>query len=243
MSYLEHFKELRNRIIYCFLFMFLCFFFYFFFAENVAQILARPLYNLVEESSNKRMIFTGLPEVFVSYLKISLFASLITSFPFFITQFSLFISPALYTKEKAFFRPIFFLIPILFFTGVFFAYFIIIPIIWEFFLSFESNQQNNNFSIELESRLGEYMKLTMYLLFSFGLSFLFPVFLLILAKLKIVTVTILKKQRKYFFIGILIFSAVFTPPDIISQLGIAIPLVVFFEISLFLIKVLVKDES
>ena len=87
------------------------------------------------------------------------------------------------------------------------------------------------------------MKLTMYLLFSFGLSFLFPVFLLILAKLKIVTVTILKKQRKYFFIGILIFSAVFTPPDIISQLGIAIPLVIFFEISLVLINILIKNEN
>ena len=243
MSYLDHFRELRNRIIFCFLFMFLCFFFYFFFAENLAQILARPLYNLVDESSNNRMIFTGLPEVFISYIKISLFASVVTSFPFFIIQFSLFITPALYKKEKAFFKPIFFLVPVLFFTGVFFAYFIIIPIIWNFFLSFESIQQKDMFSIELESRLGEYMKLTMYLLFSFGFSFLFPVFLLILAKLKIVTVTTLRRQRKYFFIGILIFSAVLTPPDIISQLGIAIPLVIFFEISLLLINILIKKNN
>ena len=122
-----------------------------------------------------------------------------------------------------------------FFLGVLFAYFILIPIIWNFFLSFQSIQQDNYFSIELESRYGEYMKLIMYLLFACGLSFLFPIFLMILAKLEIVTVQSLRNQRKYFFIGILIFSAVFTPPDIISQLGIAVPLFIFFEFTILFI--------
>ena len=240
MSYFDHIKELRKRLIFCFLFMLVCFIFFFYNAEIISNILSKPLYNLFSDNDEKRMIFTGLPEVFISYLKISLFASFLSSFPFFILQFSMFISPALYKKEKVFFKPISFLIPILFFLGVIFAYFILIPIIWKFFLSFESAQSSDYFSIELESRMGEYMKLIMYLLFSCGLSFLFPILLIILAKLKVVSVESLKKQRKFFFIGILIFSAVFTPPDIISQLGIAIPLICFFEISLLLINVLIK---
>ena len=118
MRYIDHFKELRNRLLYCFLFMFLCFCFFFYNSQLIGNILSKPLYNLMESSEEKRMIFTGLPEVFVSYLKISIFSSLLASFPFFILQFSLFISPALYKKEKFFFLPIFFLIPILFFLGV-----------------------------------------------------------------------------------------------------------------------------
>ncbi len=242
MSYFDHIKELRKRLILCFLFMLICFIFFFINAEIVSNILVKPLYNLLK-NDDKRMIFTGLPEVFISYLKISLFASFLCSFPFFILQLSIFISPALYKKEKVFFKPISFLIPILFFLGVIFAYFILIPIIWKFFLSFESVQSSDYFSIELESRMGEYMKLIMYLLFSCGLSFLFPILLIILAKLKIVNVESLRKQRKFFFIGILIFSALFTPPDIVSQLGIAIPLICFFEISLLLINVLIKKKQ
>ena len=242
MSYLDHFKELRNRLILSFIFLFLCFIFFFYNADILAKFFTKPLFNILNNEENKRMIFTGLPEVFISYIKISIFTAFLTAFPFFILQFSLFISPALYKKERAFFLPIFFLVPILFFLGLAFAYYILIPIIWSFFLSFEINSSVNDFSIELESRFGEYIKLMMYLLFSCGLSFLFPIFLLILAKMKIVSVNQLRKQRKYFFIGILIFSAVFTPPDIISQIGIALPLILFFEISILLIKFTSKKD-
>lgn len=242
MSYIDHFKELRNRLIFSFIFMFFCFFIFFYNADTVAKFLSKPLFDLLNESEKNRMIFTGLPEVFVSYLKISFFSAFLTSFPIFILQFSLFISPALYKKEKKFFLPIFFLIPFLFFLGLAFAYYLLIPIIWNFFLSFEINSNLNDFSLELESRFGEYMKLIMYLLFSCGVSFLFPILLLILSKMNIVNVKSLRKNRKYFFVGILIFSAVFTPPDIISQLGIAVPLILFFEISILLISFTQKKD-
>lgn len=124
--------------------------------------------------------------------------------------------------------------------GVIFAYFILIPVIWEFFLNFENYGSSSLFSIQLESKFNEYMKLTMYLLFSSGLAFLFPILLIILSKFKIVTVESLKKNRRFYFIGILIFGAVFTPPDIISQIGIAIPLILFFELSIYLIKFINK---
>lgn len=240
MSYFDHFKELRNRLIFCFIFLISIFIISFFYSEKITNILTFPLYDAVSDKENKRMIFTGLPEVFVSYLKISLFSSFLVSFPFFIIQMSLFISPALYKKEKKFFIPLFYSIPFLFYIGVLFSYFFLIPIIWEFFVSFENLKSSNYFSIELESKFNEYIRLTMYLLFSTGFAFLFPIFLLFLAKLKIINSQILRNNRKYYFIGILIFGAVFTPPDIISQLGIAIPLFIFFELSIYFIDFLNK---
>ncbi len=240
MSYFDHFRELRNRLILCFIFLISIFIISFFYSEKITNILTFPLYDAVGEKENKRMIFTGLPEVFVSYLKISLFSSFLVSFPFFIIQMSLFISPALYKKEKKFFIPLFYSIPFLFYIGVLFSYFFLIPIIWDFFVSFENLKSSNYFSIELESKFNEYIRLTMYLLFSTGFAFLFPIFLLLLAKLKIINSEILRNNRKYYFIGILIFGAVFTPPDIISQLGIAIPLFIFFELSIYFIDFLNK---
>ena len=240
MSYFDHFRELRNRLILCFIFLISIFIISFFYSEKITNILTYPLYDAVVDKENKRMIFTGLPEVFVSYLKISLFSSFLVSFPFFIIQMSLFISPALYKKEKKFFIPLFYSIPFLFYIGVLFSYFFLIPIIWDFFVSFENVKSSNYFSIELESKFNEYIRLTMYLLFSTGFAFLFPIFLLFLAKLKIINSEILRNNRKYYFIGILIFGAVFTPPDIISQLGIAIPLFIFFELSIYFIDFLNK---
>ena len=240
MSYFDHIRELRNRLIFCFIFLISIFIISFFYSEKITNILTYPLYDAVGDKENKRMIFTGLPEVFVSYLKISLFSSFLVSFPFFIIQMSLFISPALYKKEKKFFIPLFYSIPFLFYIGVLFSYFFLIPIIWDFFVSFENLKSSNYFSIELESKFNEYIRLTMYLLFSTGFAFLFPIFLLFLAKLKIINAEILRNNRKYYFIGILIFGAVFTPPDIISQLGIAIPLFIFFELSIYFIDFLNK---
>ncbi len=125
MSYLSHFAELRNRLLFCFFIFFVSFFFYFYIADIVAKILSLPLYKILENSEQTRMIFTGLPEVFISNLKISFFASFLTTFPILVLQFFLFISPALYKKEKKFFLPIFCLIPFLFFfrSTIFLFYF------------------------------------------------------------------------------------------------------------------------
>ncbi len=231
MKYLSHLRELRNRILISFFFLIVSFFFFFYNASYIGEFLSRPLFNQLNETENRRMIFTGLPEVFISNLKISLFASFIISLPFLIIQMVLFISPAMYKKEKRIFYPVFILVPFLFFLGVIFAYYLLIPMIWSFFISFE-NFFSSGFNLELESRYSEYMKLIMFLLIASGISFEFPILLIILTKFKILNIQILKNNRKYFFLGILIFSAVFTPPDIISQLGIAIPLIIFYEVSI-----------
>ena len=233
MSYLDHLRELRNRLLFCFAFLFSSFLVCFYFSDIIAKILINPLFQITE-NDGKRMIFTSLPEIFTSNLKISLFASFLCSFPLFIMQFFFFISPALYKKEKKFFSPILILIPILFTLGLVFSYFFLIPVVWNFFLSFE-NLLDGSLNVELESKYSEYMKLTMNLLFASGLSFLFPILLIALAKLKILSVNQLKKNRKFFALGIIIFSAIVTPPDLISQIGIAIPLLIFYEISIIFI--------
>jgi len=241
MKYIEHLKELRKRILLSFFILIISFCFFIYNASFVGEILTKPLFDLFDDSDKKRMIFTALPEVFVSNLKIALFASFLTSFPFLISQIVLFIYPALYKKEKKIIVPTFLLIPILFICGVCFAYFFLIPIIWNFFISFENFLQGS-IPVVLESKYSEYMKLTMYLLFASGLSFEFPVLLFILSKLGVVSYETLRKKRKYFFIGIVIFSAILTPPDVISQIGIAIPLIIFYEFSLLLIKLTKKNN-
>ena len=241
MKYIDHLKELRKRILLSFFILIISFCFFIYNASFVGEILTKPLFDLFDDSDKKRMIFTALPEVFVSNLKIALFASFLTSFPFLISQIVLSIYPALYKKEKKIIVPTFLLIPILFICGVCFAYFFLIPIIWNFFISFENFLQGS-IPVVLESKYSEYMKLTMYLLFASGLSFEFPVLLFILSKLGVVSYETLRKKRKYFFIGIVIFSAILTPPDVISQIGIAIPLIIFYEFSLLLIKLTKKNN-
>ena len=113
---------------------------------------------------------------------------------------------------------------------------------WNFFISYE-NFLNESLPVELESKYSEYVKLTMFLLLASGLSFEFPVLIILLTKLKIFNQKFLSRNRKYFFIGILIFSAIFTPPDVISQIGIAIPLIIFYEFSILFIKIFLKDKN
>ena len=198
MKYIDHLKELRKRILLSFFILIISFCFFIYNASFVGEILTKPLFDLFDDSDKKRMIFTALPEVFVSNLKIALFASFLTSFPFLISQIVLFIYPALYKKEKKIIVPTFLLIPILFICGVCFAYFFLIPIIWNFFISFENFLQGS-IPVVLESKYSEYMKLTMYLLFASGLSFEFPVLLFILSKLGVVSYETLKKKKKIFF--------------------------------------------
>ena len=242
MKYIEYFRELRNRILLCFVFLIISFFFSFYNVNYISEILTFPLSVLLDGSDNKRMIFTGLQEVFVSNLKISLFSAFLISIPFFICQLMLFSSPALYKSEKKIFFPLVVLIIFFFFMGIFFAYFFLIPLIWSFFISYENFIDVSLLPIQLESRYSEYMKLTMFLLFSSGLSFEFPIVIIFLTKIGLFSELFLKKNRKYFLIGILVFSALFSPPDIISQIGIAIPLIIFYELSILFIRFFIKKS-
>ena len=172
MKYLEYLRELRNRLLFSFSFMFFCFLFFFFNINLVVDALTNPLYQLLNNQENQRMIFTGLPEVFVSNLKVSLFVAFLFSLPIFIIQIILFTSPALYRKEKKVFVLISIMSIVFFFLGILFAYFFLIPMIWSFFISYESFV-DGSLPIQLESRYSEYMKLTMFffLLVDYHLNF------------------------------------------------------------------------
>ena len=196
MKYLNHLRELRNRILFSFLFLFLSFLFFFYNVKYLGDILTQPLFSLLENSTNQRMIFTALPEVFISNLKISLFASFLVSAPIFIIQILLFISPALYKNEKKFFIPLILLSPFFFLAGILFAYYFLIPVIWNFFISYE-NFLNNSFPVELESKYSEYIKLIMFLIFASGLSFEFPVLIILLTKIGVFNHHFLSKNRVF----------------------------------------------
>ena len=168
MKYLEYLKELRNRLLFSFSFMFLCFLFFFLNIGLVIETLTNPLYELLNNQENKRMIFTGLPEVFVSNLKVSFFVAFLFSLPIFIIQIILFTSPALYKKEKKVFVLVSIMSIIFFFLGILFAYFFLIPMIWSFFISYESFV-DGSLPIQLESRYSEF-----YILNSEGLSADYP---------------------------------------------------------------------
>jgi sec-independent protein translocase protein TatC len=180
------------------------------------------------------MIYTNLTEGFYTYLKVSYFTALFISIPYFLVEIWRFITPGLYERERKELFPFLIITPFLFYLGGFFVYFLVIPNAWKFFLSFQ------NETIELSAKISEYLNLTMSLIIAFGLCFEIPVLLSLLVKFKIINYEKLKKFRRYFIVLAFICGAILTPPDVISQLFLATAIIVLFEISLLLIKLLNK---
>ena len=180
-TFIEHLKELKNRIIFSAIFFFLCFVFCYFFIENIYQFLLQPFASNFPENSLQRLIYTNPAEIFITYLRLALTSSLLMSCPIFITQIYLFLSPALYKNEKRALLLIFFFAPLLFLLGILFAYYLIVPLALQFFLSFQvpANILEHQVAIEIEAKVSEYLSFISKLLFGFGIAFEFPVFLLI----------------------------------------------------------------
>jgi sec-independent protein translocase protein TatC len=169
-------------------------------------------------------------------MKISLFCSIWISLPFIIYQCWIFISPGLYKNEVKFFFIFIIGCPALFFIGVAFSYLVVMPLAWSFFLSFETSILSDNLPLELEARVGEYFSLSLQLMLAFGLSFQLPVILLIFANTGVIDWRDLIRYRRYAFILILILSAFLTPPDVLSQIGLSIPLYCLYELSIILAR-------
>ena len=230
---ITHLIELRQRLIYCLIGFFLAFGVSYYFAQDVFVILVRPLAAIFGPDSGRRLIYTGLTEAFMTYIKIAMFSGAFISFPIIAIQVWKFIAPGLYANEKRAFLPFLIATPILFFAGAAFAYFFIIPNAWQFFVGFETPALDGGLPIQLEARVNEYLSITIQLLLAFGISFLLPIALILLARVGIVSVSSLRNKRKYAFLAILIVSAFITPPDVISMIGLAIPLYLLYEISIF----------
>ena len=242
MSLIEHLTELRKRLLWSFLYILIVFVICFYFAETLFAFLAFPLVNLLDTENGQGFIYTALQEAFFTELKIAFFFALFFSFPLIAVQIWKFIAPGLYTKEKRAFLPFLIATPILFFAGGSMVYYIIAPLAWKFFLSYQ-NLNTSGVPIRLEAKMGEYLSLMMRFIFAFGLAFQLPVVLGLMAKVNLVTYTSLKKFRKYAIVMAFLSAAFLTPPDPFSQISLALPIIFLYEISIYIAKIIQKNRK
>tara|TARA_Y100001970_G_C14255663_1_gene875182 strand:+ start:3814 stop:4581 length:768 start_codon:yes stop_codon:yes gene_type:complete len=240
-GFVSHLVELRKRLINSLIFLTLLFIICYFFSEYIYGFLVQPYADVVNDTgSNRRLIFTALQETFLTYLKVSFFAAFFCTSPFILIQIWKFIAPGLYDHEKSAIMPYLVLTPILFLLGGMLVYYLIMPLAIKFFMSFESTGLNTSLPIQLEAKVNEYLSLVMKLIFAFGLSFQLPVVLSLLARIGIINSKFLKERRKYVIVIIFAAAALLTPPDPITQIGLAIPLLILYELSIFSVKIIEK---
>jgi sec-independent protein translocase protein TatC len=249
MSLMEHLTELRNRIgivFIIFIVMFLACFIRPFgsgtpnFADLTYFWLQAPLAAREEVS---RMIFTGLHEGFFTQVKVAFFVSICVSFPIILLQIWRFVAPGLYKNEQRAIFPFLLATPVLFAMGALMVYYLVIPLAWDFFLSFEMQGGQGALAIEVEPRISEYLSLVMRLMFAFGVSFELPVLLLLLVKAGLMTADGLASKRKYAILLAFIAAAILTPPDVISQVLLAVPVILLYELSILGARLIQKKQD
>jgi sec-independent protein translocase protein TatC len=243
MPLLDHLIELRNRLMYSCAALLIGFVICYFFAEQIYAFLVQPLADIYQGQTGRRMIYTGLAEAFFTYLKVAFWAGAFLTFPFVAAQLWLFIAPGLYRTEKRAFLPFLAATPILFFLGGAMVYYFIFPLAWRFFVSFETPPGEGALPIELEARVGEYLSLVMKLIFAFGLSFQLPVALTLMGRVGLITSEQLARNRKFAIVGVFVVAAVITPPDVISQVGLAIPILLLYELSIIAVRIVEKRRA
>ena len=243
-SFVEHLSELRSRLVKSIIYFFIFFIICYYFAENIYSFLVEPYANAVKDDGiNRRLIFTALHETFVTYLKVAFFASMFVTSPIILTQIWKFIAPGLYKNEKIALLPYLIITPTLFLLGGMLVYYLIMPLAIKFFLSFETIAQIDSLPIQLEAKVNEYLSLIMRLIFAFGLSFQLPVLLSLLARVGFIDSIYLKKRRKYVIVIIFAVAAILTPPDPITQIGLGIPLLILYELSILSVKIVEKKNK
>ena len=219
-----HMEELRKRLIVCFIAVGVGFLASYGFKEQLFEILVRPLVLVMDEGD--KLIFTGLPEAFFTYLKVSFLTGLMLAAPIILYEFWMFVAPGLYDKERRLLVPILFLSSFFFIGGALFGYFFVFPYGFQFFLGFASEH------IRPLPSMREYLGFSSKLLLAFGLAFELPLVITFLAKLGIVSVPFLKKNRKYAVLIFFVFAAIITPPDVVTQIMMAVPMMILYEISI-----------
>ncbi len=231
---LSHLIELRRRILMCFA-LFICVFaIAYYFSDTIYVFLQQPLIAAFDDPSQRRMIYTGLHEAFFTYLKLAFFTATLVSMPMFLIQIWRFIAPGMYSHEKRNISPLFISTPILFYTGAALAFYVVMPLAWDFFIGFENNQ-SKGVAVELEARISEYLGIVIQLTLAFGLCFELPVLLMVLAKAGIVTPESLRRYRRHAIVGVFLCAALLTPPDLISQIALGLPIILLYELSILLI--------
>ena len=243
-NFISHLVELRKRLINSLIFLACLFVISYFLSDYIYGFLVEPYANAVkEDNTNRRLIFTALQETFLTYLKVSFFTAFFFTSPFILIQIWKFIAPGLYEHEKSAIMPYLIITPILFLLGGMLVYYLIMPLAIKFFLSFESAGNITNLPIQLEAKVNEYLSLVMKLIFAFGLSFQLPVVLSLLARVGLIDSEFLKERRKFVVVIIFATAAILTPPDPITQIGLAVPLLILYELSIFSVKIIERRNK
>ena len=243
-SFTSHFTELRSRLLNSLLFIFVVFVISYIFAEQIYNFLVEPYADAVREDNiSRRLIFTALHETFITYIKVAFFSAIFLGSPVLLIQIYKFIAPGLYKNEKKAILPYLISTPILFLLGGLLVYYLVMPLAIKFFLSFETIGSNTNLPIQLEAKVNEYLSLIMRLIFAFGISFQLPILLNLLARVGVVNSDYLKTRRRYVIVIIFAMAAILTPPDPITQVGLAIPLLLLYELSIFTVKFIERKKE
>ena len=239
---IEHLIELRRRLVWSLLAVFLAFLVCFWFAKPIYNVLLWPYRLAAGTDAPIELIYTAPQEFFFTQVKLALFGAIFIAFPVIASQIYMFVAPGLYRKERQAFLPFLIATPVLFLIGAALVYFVAMPLAMKFFLSMQQTG-DSEVQIHLTAKVSEYLSLIMALILGFGICFQLPVLLTLLARAGLITADGLKRYRRHAILGVFVVAAVLTPPDPISQIALALPTILLYELSIYAVKFAEKKHA